>query len=593
MVAEQDLKLFNGRRNRTQTQCLAAVLGIHVALLAWSATQHSPVGDEPAHMVAGLSHWKLGRFDLYAVNPPLVRSVAVVPLLPRDLAINWARYDASPRRRAEFLLGVDFAEEHTASLMTYFALARWACIPFSVIGALVCYAWARDLAGPAAGWMALLLWSFSPSVLGHASLMTPDATAAALGAAACYAFWRWLRNPSAWLALVMGAVLGLAELSKGTWICLFGVWPALWLAVRLGQPAAWRREAMQLGGALVLSVWLLNVGYLFEGTFTPLGEFSFASEALSGREPGAPLEENDNRFRGSWLAHIPVPLPRNYVLGIDYVKFEYERGYRSYLAGESRHGGWWYYYLYAMAVKTPIGTALLCLIAVYCATHAQWRMVSLRDQLVLLTPALVVIALVSLQTGFNHHLRYVMPAFPFLFIFAGQATTLFRSSSVFVRAVPVVCLSWAVIASLAVYPHNLSYFNEVSGGPRNGWRHLDNSNVDWGQDLLFVKRWQDEHPEAQSLFVSYNGFVNPKHLGVAYQPVSSSSRTNAAGLSETVFEPGWYLLSLHRLVEPAANLEAFQPLPFVGEIGYSMRVYHLEEPLVVPSARPDETSSRR
>lgn len=55
----------------------------------------------------------------------------------------------------------------------------------------------------------------------------------------------------------------------------------------------------------------------------------------------------------------------------------------------------------------------------------------------------------------------------------------------------IVLGCWLVTSSLWLYPHSLSYFNEVIGGPLNGPRHLLGSNVDWGQDLRYVKWWLD------------------------------------------------------------------------------------------------------
>jgi hypothetical protein len=54
-------------------------------------------------------------------------------------------------------------------------IARWACIPFSWVGAIVCYLWARDLYGRPAGVFACLIWCFEPNILAHAALITPDA----------------------------------------------------------------------------------------------------------------------------------------------------------------------------------------------------------------------------------------------------------------------------------------------------------------------------------------------------------------------------------------------------------------------------------
>ena len=67
-----------------------------------------------------------------------------------------------------------------------FTLARWACIPFSLLGAYVCYRWAADLYGELAGAWSLVLWCFSPNILAHAQLITPDLGATALGVTAGY-----------------------------------------------------------------------------------------------------------------------------------------------------------------------------------------------------------------------------------------------------------------------------------------------------------------------------------------------------------------------------------------------------------------------
>src|SRR6266478_349761 len=59
-------------------------------MLAWMGYHHSPTIDEPAHLVAGLSHWK---FDLHRVNPPLVRLLASLPMLVVDPKTDWSDND--------------------------------------------------------------------------------------------------------------------------------------------------------------------------------------------------------------------------------------------------------------------------------------------------------------------------------------------------------------------------------------------------------------------------------------------------------------------------------------------------------------------
>ena len=222
-----------------------------------------------------------------------------------------------------------------------------------------------------------------------------------------------MREPSWPRGISTGVVLGLAELTKTTWIVLYALWPLLWLAQsRRGSRC---REAIRLLGLVVVSLYVLNLGSLFDGTFRPLRDYRFISRALGGS-----LESPGNRLARGWLGGLPVPLPSQYVQGIDVQKHEFEGRMHSYLAGELRVGGWWYYYLYGLGVKLPLGTLGLLALSSWLAATSRGYRGPPASELALLSPPLIVIALVSSQTGFNHHVRYVLPALPFLFISAGR-----------------------------------------------------------------------------------------------------------------------------------------------------------------------------
>ena len=145
------------------------VLLLHTILLGWSAARHSPVVDEVGHMPSGLSHWKLQRFDLYNVNPPLVRTVATLPLHLLDVPINFDGYQILPKHRSEFMIGSGWITSHPDSFRWNFTISRWACIPFSLLGAVTCFLWARELFGARSGLCALCLWCFCPNILAHGS----------------------------------------------------------------------------------------------------------------------------------------------------------------------------------------------------------------------------------------------------------------------------------------------------------------------------------------------------------------------------------------------------------------------------------------
>lgn len=193
---------------------VATLLGAHAGLLFYGACVHSPTLNEPAHLVAGISYWRFGRFDLYKVNPPLVRLLSAIPVLLSGSAMDWHHIDEGPLARPEFVLGEDFVAANGEWSLWLFTMARWTCIPLSLLGAVVCYRWAKELYGPGPGLLALTLWCFCPNIIAHGQLITPDAAATSLAVAACYTFWRWLKEPTWWHTLVSGIVLGVAELAN-------------------------------------------------------------------------------------------------------------------------------------------------------------------------------------------------------------------------------------------------------------------------------------------------------------------------------------------------------------------------------------------
>jgi hypothetical protein len=573
------------------------VTAVSVGLLAWGAYKHSPTADEVGHLPAGLSHLELGRFELYRVNPPLVRTVAAIPVALAEPRTDWRKIDGRPGARADFEIGRDFVASNGGRSFWLFTLARWACLPFAVLGGWVCYRWARDLYGPAAGVLACGLWCLCPNVLGHAQLITPDVAASALACLACYAFWRWLRRPGWRAAALAGLALGLAELAKTTLVLLYPLWPLAWAAWRLaprpaGAPAGpWRREAAQLGGALGLGLVVLNAGYEFDGTLRPLGGYGFVSRALAGPDAG-PV---GNRFAGTWAAGLPVPLPQHYLLGIDYQKAQHERPSWSYLRGELRLGGWWYYYLYALAVKVPLGTWALVLLSLTLGLlHPAYRTPP-RDLLVLLSFPILLLVLASTQTGWNRHMRYVLPMFPFVFIWVSGLARAFALRDRIVGLAVLVGIVWSAGSSLSVYPHSLSYFNELAGGPEQGSEHLIDSNIDWGQDVLYLKEWCAEHPEAKPMAAACWSFFDVRVAGLEFTLPPSWPPVGGAESDLSPEQqgprPGWYAVSVN-VLRGARN-----PLPDgrgrwtpfrdhaygyflrfrpVGRAGHSIYIYHVD-----------------
>jgi Dolichyl-phosphate-mannose-protein mannosyltransferase len=448
---------------------------------------------------------------------PLAKLLAVLPALAARPRTDFGKLDDMPTRRAEFEAGLTFTALNRNRIFELVCLSRLSGIAWSVLGGWCIYHWSRGLYGKAAGYLSLSLWCFEPYILGHAALVTTDVPAAVAGMAASYTYWRYLRSPSWRWAVLAGLMLGIAALTKFTLLVLYILWPFLWAICRLHRTCEATRSTgntpiiVHLFLIGLISLDVINIIYGCQGTGQALGDYPFISRLLGGEMNHMP----GNRFRGTWVGNVPVPLPEDFVRGIDVQRVDFEGSRPSYLGGTWSRQGWWYYYLYAMAVKLPLGTQVL---ALWGLAWTLLRNDCLRrfDTIMPLMAAATILIFVSLQTGYTQHSRYAIPALPYLMINAGRVV----SDRVKLRAIGVCRLAWGLmlgtaISSLWVYPHSLSYFNEAAGGPKRGHDHLLDSNIDWGQDLLYLKDWLTAHPQARGLKLAYYNFqIDPALAGL-------------------------------------------------------------------------------
>lgn len=569
---------------------MAPMLIAHAMLLGWGAWIHSPTHCEVQQLPAGLATLYFGRFDLAQVNPPLLRLLAALPVAALSPRTDWQHYSTTHIDRADYATGVDFIQANGQMVQPLFFAARLVCILFSVAGGYVCYRWARELYSGASGLIAASLWCFSPCVLGHGQLVSADLASASVGGAFAYAAWRWLRRPTWRMATVVGLALGAAELMKFTCLVFYPLLLFWWLLMRRthAEPGPKANRAQQSGLQLVfalgLSLYVINMGYAFEGTPTQLGKHVLFSQPfrIAGVSRAAHIEKSAlARLAGT----IPIPLPEDYIKGVDAQKAYIDNDSLCYLRGQWRLGGWWYYYVYALACKTPMGTIGLFVIALAFVFTARWftwhESVSWRDELVLLSAIVTVIAAVRSQTSLNVHLRYAFLVLPFLFIWCAKVGMAFEFGSRSLARLAAGLVTWSIASSLWFYPHDLSYFNELVGGPKNGHRHLLFSNIDWGQDLFLLRNWLRKHPEARPLGLSSATLYNPAFLGiewVAPPKLGVSTASAEGGHLSSGPEPGWYAVSVNDLHLPEGMYDYFLEFDPVDSAGYSIYIYHVTLP---------------
>lgn len=535
------------------------LLIVHFFLLVGSAAVNSPCIDELGHLPSGYVNSN-GEFDAYCVNPPLARIIAAQPLVWFGPELTFYSPETLGRQRSEWQLAREFYSQLSLpQFLFFFCLGRLALIPMSLIGLSVVFHWGKELFGTYGGILSGCLWCFSPSMIAHGSLLTPDMTASVFGVLFWYMLWRSLRQGlSPRRALLLSIVLGLLVLSKFSWLIVF---PLLVTAVVGYHVLADRIEFISLKLALmfILPLVMLNAFYGFDGSLNCLANYPFESNFfnwLKGLQP---------------FNRVPLLLPYDVVRGLDLQKLDFEIGMPSYFCGNWRDHGWIQYYSVAILLKTPILTLFcICLSIFSCVRKTKIHLFQISKSeivtlLCLVLPAAAFPGFVSLQTGFNHHHRYVLPVYPFMFVLGGGAVQIcqrFQKTAVASQQL-VLCMALALSLTLAsIYPHCLSYFNYLAGGTKHGHWYLVNSNVDWGQDSLLLLLWFRENRDRNIQGVASVYPLNQLDLDAPGYP--------------TEIKKGIYVFSKDKLHDSNDIANYFLNQEPIGRIGYSMNIYQVD-----------------
>lgn len=579
-----------------KTWLAGLLLVCHVVVVVNLAWQWAPTPDEFAHIAGGLLIWESGRYDLYTVNPPLTRMVAAFPAFMMKPVRGWAGFDYKVEDRPEFQMGRELMASHPKSFNFILVSGRLTLFAFGLFGAVLCSLWAKELFGSNAGLTALALWCFSPNFVTWSAVIGPDLLAASFGVSAGYAFYRWSRKPTWGRAGIAGVALGLAQLAKLSWLILFPLWILLTAIACLHSAESCKRprkspRIAQLVMIMSLGVYVINAGYAFVGVLPRLDSIQFFSTTLAGQNPVVNGKKaGGNRFRGSWLGAVRLPVPVDYIRGIDLQKWDFEKGRPSYLIGKWNGHGWWYYYLVGLTLKTPVGTIGLVVMGMICSIircdggkcfsqryACMQNLGSLKDQVIVLAPAVALLVLVSACSGFSCHYRYVLPAFPFVFVWMSRVSAFRWSKSSWRSAAVVSLLSATACESAITYPHTMSFFNSIAGGASCAPDWMLSSSFYWGQDMYYLKRWLKRHAPNEVPFVTLSMQIPPEHFNIPSRGQCPRCEPNSIDQVEPSVGPvpGLHVIDIEAIRTPNSGYYFYEWLKPIAKVGYALRVYRV------------------
>src|SRR5438309_1024972 len=190
-------------RNKQRGLVQTGVTGLLAALvrqLTLSVSRESPTWDEGDHIFAGYRSLTHKDFGLNPEHPPVVKMLAAAPLLSMPLKVPEVRNRFFMREA--FLDGKEFLFSNDVDAMMF--RARMTASILTVLLALLVFLATREFFGMGAAFIALTLIAFEPNLLAHGARVTTDAGLSCFMFATIYAFYRYVKAPSAWRLAVVG-----------------------------------------------------------------------------------------------------------------------------------------------------------------------------------------------------------------------------------------------------------------------------------------------------------------------------------------------------------------------------------------------------
>jgi hypothetical protein len=439
--------------------------------------------------------------------------------------------------------------EHYRRILT---LARLGMVPFFLVAVFTTWYWARRLSDERTAALAVVCAVANPNLLAHAGVAGTDIGPAAMMPAALLAWTMWLEKPTLRRSVALGVLVAICGLTKFNAI-------AYWLPAAIGVAVftvfTSRRDLLWRGGVKLARPLLLAV---LVAAFVTWATYRFSVGRVGG---------------------LTLPAPE-FFTGLGAFFRHGAGGHPAYLLGQVRLGGWWYYDLIVVLVKTPIPLMMFGGLGGYVVLaklRPTGRMAAAENAKPIgaegaaenVAPVIGILSvlLVATLTPVDIGVRLLLPIYPLLailaalgFVWAWQRSRTFTS-----RFAVGAAFAWMLFEPVATHPDHIAYFNQLAG-PHPEYVLVD-SNLDWGQDLYRLRDASNEL-HMDSLRVHYFGTAEFVAVGLerARRLAPNERATGWVAASETFYAGVWADSALHWL-------HAYEP---VARVGRSIRLYYIK-----------------
>ncbi|MFN3966222.1 MAG: ArnT family glycosyltransferase [Endomicrobiia bacterium] len=451
---------------------IAIVLLILHILAGFNTIENmSPTYDEPVYPPEGYAIWRLGNYSFNTYHPPLAKLLVALPLVfLKPMLLTGHPYWIN---RDEFPFADLFLYHNRISAERILNSGRVMVLVVSCMLALLVYIWSSKLFGALTGIISMFFYCFSSNCLAHGTLATTDMLLTFTFILSLYFFWLWFNKPNQINSVLCGISTALTVCSKFSGYILFPTYFLIFLF-----------EYKNLKTKVTLVDFIKNICmFVFSFVFTVLVIYKFT--------------EINTHFDGL-----------RYLLTKDM-----KRGRSSFFFGKYSTTGWREYFLALFALKTPVSFLVLLFLSFFFLKKYENSNFSF-----LIVPALFFL-LVSSFSKIQIGLRHILPVYPLVFIWVGNFVKYILKSFKYAGRLFMILVMFFYFFSFSrVHPYHISYFNEIIGGPENGYKYFTDSNIDWGQGLKALGDWLKEIPE-KGIYFCYFGTGDPSYYGIKYVPI--------------------------------------------------------------------------
>ena len=503
-----------------------ALLGFQLGKGIYSQRMKSPCFDEPQHIQLGLDYWKKQDYGYGFTNPTLPERIIALP---------------------QVLLAPDESRIRLG-------LARIPVFLTMLMLGGVLFVWVRARAGNGGALIALVLYAFCPNILAHGSIAGTDLMAAAAFFISVICYIALIRQITLIRLVAAGSALGVLFTTK---LVAFFILPTVlvlgisritdpWPLHLFGSPITqmWQKSLALIGIVLILGGFVVSAIW---------GVYGFQFRDSRGDEIASSNQKEVNKVSTPalhWVATHRL-LPEAYLIAVNKVLIVQNTGY---LRGETSYEGWWWYFPYALLVKTPIPT-LLCFLFGFGVAVVQlsrlWDKPSANvPENVLewmgLTLSVFFYMGIAMVSSYNVGIRLMLPIYLCLMSLVGLSVSHFEKSKIF-RYTICLLLVWLGFTFVYQSRDPLAYFNEFAGGSKNGYKHLVDSNLDWGQDLPLLAAYLEDR-ENRKIWLEYFGTLSPSAYDIDFRRIVAPYAQPKS--NDVLLDPissGLYVVSLTHL----------------------------------------------